>query len=153
AAEVAAGRFRGDLFYRLNVFPIESPPLRDRREDIPMLAEHFVEVSARRLRRQQPRLTESALRQLMARHWPGHIRELENVIERAVILARDGQRRFDPPSAAPAPRTGSPSELPELSREAMQKHQRDAIMAALQRTRGRVSGPGGAAELLGMKAS
>jgi DNA-binding NtrC family response regulator len=153
AAEVVAGRFRSDLFYRLNVFPIESPPLRDRREDIPMLAEHFIHASARRLRRQPPRLTEAALRQLVARDWPGNIRELENVIERAVILARDGQLRFDPPSAAPAPRTGSASELPELSRAAMQKHQRDAIMAALQRTRGRVSGPGGAAELLGMKAS
>ena len=99
AAEVMAGRFRGDLFYRLNVFPIENPPLRDRREDIPMLAEHFIQACAHRLRRPPPRLTEAALSQLMTRDWPGNIRELENVIERAIILARDGALRFDPPRA------------------------------------------------------
>ena len=154
AAEVAAGRFRGDLFYRLNVFPIENAPLRDRREDIPMLAEHFIQDSARRLRRQPPRLTEAALRQLMTRDWPGNIRELENVIERAIILARDGQLRFDPAAAAATPRPPSTSgALPLLSRAALEKHQRDAIVAALERSGGRVSGPGGAAELLGMKTS
>src|SRR5713101_6854657 len=154
AAEVAAGRFRGDLFYRLNVFPIENPPLRDRREDIPLLAEHFIETSARRLRRQAPRLSEAALRQLMTRDWPGNIRELENVIERAIILARDGQLRFDPrPAAAAPPPPSRPGALPLLSRAAMEKHQRDAIVGALERSGGRVSGPGGAAELLGMKTS
>ena len=154
AAEVAAGRFRGDLFYRLNVFPIENPPLRDRREDIPMLAEHFIQDSARRLRRPPPRLTEAALRQLMTRDWPGNIRELENVIERAIILARDGQLRFDSAPAAAAPPPPSTSgPLPLLSRAAMEKHQRDAILTALDRSAGRVSGPGGAAEILGMKAS
>ena len=153
-AEVEAGRFRGDLFYRLDVFPIESPPLRDRRADIPLLAEHFIQASARRLRRPPPRLTEAALRHLMTRDWPGNIRELENVIERAMILARDGQLRFDSPAAAAAPRPPSTSgTLPLLSRAAMAKHQRDAIEAALERSGGRVSGPGGAAELLGMKSS
>src|SRR5262245_54338771 len=106
-AEVEAGRFRGDLYYRLNVFPIESPPLRERREDIPLLAEHFVQAAARRLRRPAPRLSEAAQRQLTSRDWPGNIRELENVIERAVILAVDGQLRFDAPAAvsvkAPSP--------------------------------------------------
>ena len=154
AAEVAEGRFRADLFYRLNVFPIDNPPLRDRREDIPMLAEHFIQASARRLRRPPPRLTETALRQLMTRDWPGNIRELENVIERAIILARDGQLRFDPRPAAAAPPPPSRSDaLPLLSRAAMEKHQRDAIVGALERSGGRVSGPSGAAELLGMKAS
>jgi len=153
-AEVVAGRFRADLFYRLNVFPIESPPLRDRREDIPTLAEHFIQASARRLRRQPPRLTESALRQLMTRDWPGNIRELENVIERAIILARDGQLRFDPrPVAEAAPPPSASGPLPLLSRAAMEKRQRDVIVAALERSGGRVSGPGGAAELLGMKRS
>jgi DNA-binding NtrC family response regulator len=154
AAEVEAGRFRGDLFYRLNVFPIENPSLRDRREDIPLLAEHFVRASARRLHREPPRLTEAALRQLMARDWPGNIRELENVIERAMILARDGQLRFEhgPAGATPAPPSPS-SQVPSLSRAAMEKHQRDAIVSALERSGGRVSGPRGAAELLGMKAS
>ena len=154
AAEVAAGRFRGDLFYRLNVFPIENPPLRDRREDIPRLAEHFIQALAGRLRRQPPRLTEAALRHLMTRDWPGNIRELENVIERAIILARDGQLRFDstPAAGAPPPPATSGS-LPLLSRAAIEKHQRDAILAALERSGGRVSGSGGAAELLGMKTS
>jgi DNA-binding NtrC family response regulator len=170
AAEVEAGRFRGDLFYRLNVFPIENPPLRERQEDIPLLAEHFIRAAARRLHRQPPRLTEAALGQLMVRDWPGNIRELENAIERAVILAGDGPLRFDPPAGggngrvhssvaaerstvgmerAPSP-TGS---LPQLSRSAMEKHQRETIAAALEQTEGRVSGPRGAAELLGMKAS
>jgi len=154
AAEVMAGRFRGDLFYRLNVFPIENPPLRDRREDIPMLAEHFIQAGARRLRRPPPRLTEAALRQLMTRDWPGNIREMENVIERAIILARDGPLRFDSAPAAAAPPPPSTSgPLPLLSRAALEKHQRDAIVAALERSGGRVSGPGGAAELLGMKTS
>jgi DNA-binding NtrC family response regulator len=154
AGEVAAGRFRGDLFYRLNVFPIENPPLRDRREDVPLLAEHFIEVAARRLRRPPPPLTEAALRHLMTRDWPGNIRELENVIERAIILAREGPLRFDAHSPAPPARPWSPStSLPLLSRAALEKHQRDAIMAALARSGGRVSGPGGAADLLGVNPS
>src|SRR5215813_6432273 len=74
AREVEAGRFRGDLFYRLNVFPIENPPLRDRREDIPLLANHFIRQSARRLHRDTPPLTEAALRHLTTRDWPGNIR-------------------------------------------------------------------------------
>jgi transcriptional regulator with GAF, ATPase, and Fis domain len=153
-AEVEASRFRADLFYRLDVFPIENPPLRDRREDIPLLAAHFVRESARRLRRAAPPLTEAALRQLTTRDWPGNIRELENLIERAIILARDGQLRFEPAPAVAAPRPPSASSaLPSLSRAAMEKHQREAILAALERSRGRVSGAGGAAELLGMKAS
>src|SRR5699024_3273277 len=94
-ADVATGGFRSDLFYRLNVFPIESPPLRERSEDIPLLAAHFVQTAARRLQVPPPRLAETAVRQLMTRDWPGNIRELENAIERAVILAEDGELRFD----------------------------------------------------------
>ena len=151
AADVEAGRFRADLFYRLNVFPIHNPPLRERRQDIPVLAEHFIQSCARRLRRQPPRLDETASRQLMSHDWPGNIRELENAIERAIILARDGQVRFDlAPVTRPSSAAGA---LPLLSRAALERHQRDAIVAALDRTGGRVSGPGGAAELLGMKTS
>jgi DNA-binding NtrC family response regulator len=159
AAEVEAGRFRADLFYRLNVFPIENPPLRERREDIPLLAEHFVQTAARRLHRPTPRLSEAALRQLMAREWPGNIRELENAIERAVILAGEGPLRFDSPAFGTAVRaaTTASSEraaaLPQLSRVAMEQHQRETIVAALEKTGGTVSGPRGAAELLGVKAS
>jgi DNA-binding NtrC family response regulator len=153
AEEVEAGRFRADLFYRLNVFPIDSPPLRDRREDIPLLADHFVQAAARRLRRPAPRLGEAALRRLTARDWPGNIRELENVIERAVILARDGELRFDAPAAPSLRPRATTAALPQLSRQAMETHQRETIATALERTGGRVSGAGGAAELLGMKPS
>ncbi|HEX6736977.1 MAG TPA: sigma 54-interacting transcriptional regulator [Vicinamibacteria bacterium] len=153
AAEVEAGRFRADLFYRLNVFPIENPPLRERREDIPLLADHFIEACAHRLRRPPPLLGEAGLRALMTRDWPGNIRELENVIERAIILARGGQLRFDLPPVVPPRRPSPPGALPLLSRAAMEKHQRDVIVAALERSGDRVAGPHGAAELLGMKAS
>jgi len=153
AAELEAGRFRADLFYRLNVFPIWSPPLRERREDIPLLAKHFIQACARRLRRPPPLLSEAALRQLVTRDWPGNIRELENVIERAIILARDGELQFDLSPAAAPRRPPTSGALPLLSRAAMQQHQRDAIVAALERSRGRVAGAGGAAELLGMKSS
>ena len=93
--EVDAGRFRQDLFYRLSVFPIEIPPLRERREDIPPLAAHFVRQSARRMNRPAPRITQAALSQLTAYDWPGNVRELQNAIERAVILSRGGPLRFD----------------------------------------------------------
>jgi transcriptional regulator with GAF, ATPase, and Fis domain len=88
AAEVEAGRFRQDLFYRLSVFPIENPPLRDRGEDIPRLAEHFIRVAAKRMNRRPPKFTASAARQLSARDWPGNVRELQNAVERAVILSQ-----------------------------------------------------------------
>jgi DNA-binding NtrC family response regulator len=153
-AEVEAGRFRSDLFYRLNVFPIENPPLGDRREDIPLLAEHFIRTAARRLHREPPRLTETAIRQLISRDWPGNIRELENLIERAIILARDGQLRFEfGPAVAMSELPSASRPLPSLSRAAMEKHQREVIVAALEQSGGRVSGPRGAAELLGMKTS
>ena len=150
---MADQKFREDLYYRLNVVTIRIPPLRERREDIPLLAEHFVQAAARRLRRPAPRLGEAALRRLTARDWPGNIRELENVIERAVILARDGELRFDAPAAPSLRPRSTPMALPQLSRQALETHQRETIAAALERTRGRVSGAGGAAELLGMNAS
>jgi transcriptional regulator with GAF, ATPase, and Fis domain len=153
-AEVEAGRFRADLYYRLNVFPIRIPPLRERLEDIPLLAEHFVQAAARRLHRPAPRLTEPAVRELRARDWPGNVRELENVIERAVILAVDGQLHFDgAPAGVSLKASAQARDLPLLSRGAIEKHQREVILAALERTGGRVSGARGAAELLGMKAS
>jgi len=86
--EVEAGRFRGDLFYRLNVFPIQVSPLRERREDIPLLAQHFIDLSVKELQCPQPRLTRSGVAKLQNYDWPGNVRELRNVIERAVILAR-----------------------------------------------------------------
>jgi two-component system response regulator HupR/HoxA len=90
-ADVAAGRFRRDLYYRLNVFPIQLPPLRERSEDIPTLAEHFLREACRRARRAVPAVGPEALRLLRAYPWPGNVRELENEIERAVALAEDGR--------------------------------------------------------------
>ena len=92
---VAAGRFREDLYYRLNVFPIQVPPLRERMEDVPLLAKHFVEASVKKLRCPKPRLTRADVAKLQGYDWPGNIRELQNVIERAVIISRGGALDFD----------------------------------------------------------
>jgi DNA-binding NtrC family response regulator len=99
--EVAAGRFREDLFYRLSVFPIEIPPLRSRREDLPSLVAHFVRQSAQRINCPVPRISQATMHQLTAYDWPGNVRELQNAIERAVILSRGGPLHFEP--AVPPP--------------------------------------------------
>ena len=145
-SEIEAHRFRSDLFYRLNVFPIVTPPLRARREDIPLLATHFLKEAACRLNRPTCDLTESMARQLADYDWPGNIRELQNVIERAVILAGEGLPEFEDLLANSA----EPSD-PLLTRTELKRRERDSIVAALERTRGRVAGPDGAAILLGMK--
>ena len=94
-AEVAAGRFRQDLFYRISVFPLELPPLRRRREDIPALAHHFASRFAARLNRPTVRLTNDDAALLMQYDWPGNVRELQNVMERAIILAKGSRLRLD----------------------------------------------------------
>jgi len=153
--EVDAGRFRQDLFYRLSVFPIEVPPLRECCDDIPALVEHFLGQSERRMNRPATRMTRAALSQLTAHDWPGNVRELQNTIERAVILSRGGPLRFDltGSNATGAPpahtRTAPPPVL--LTRSELKRQERDGIAAALKQTGGKIFGPGGAAELLGMK--
>jgi len=153
--EVDGKRFRLDLFYRLTVFPIQVPPLRERRDDIPPLAAHFVRQSARRMKRPEPRITQTALNQLAAYDWPGNVRELQNIIERAIILWRQGPLTFDlVPSQTPARRTLSTNSsaspvLPTLAE--LKRQEREVIAAALKQTGGKVFGPSGAAELLGMK--
>ncbi len=153
--EVDEGRFRQDLFYRLSVFPIEAPPLRERREDIAPLAAHFIRQSARRMNRPEPKITQAALSQLASYDWPGNVRELQNVIERTIILWREGPLVFDvADSRAGEARTANVDApvIPALLTRAQLRHQeRDAIAAALKQTNGKISGPGGAAELLGMK--
>ena len=99
-ADVLAGRFRSDLYYRLNVFPVEVPPLRDRPEDIPPLVAHFAEKYGQRFGKKIERIDPRSLQSLTAHPWPGNVRELENAIERAVILARNGILVVEP--AAPA---------------------------------------------------
>ena len=100
-AEAEAGRFRQDLYYRLSVFPIELPPLRKRAEDIPLLAEHFLALAARKLGRPKPRLTLANVQQLQRYHWPGNVRELQHVIERAVITADGARLAIELPADAP----------------------------------------------------
>jgi len=94
-AEAEAGQFRQDLFYRLSVFPLEMPPLRNRVEDIPLLAEHILDRLARQLGRKRPRLTRANVQELQRYNWPGNVRELQHVLERACIIATDGRLRFD----------------------------------------------------------
>jgi len=154
--EVDAGRFREDLFYRLSVFPIEVPPLRQRPEDIPPLVEHFLRQSSKRMNRPAARISQAALSQLTTHDWPGNVRELQNTVERAVILSRGGPLRFDLPEpdtsrdpVAHGAQTASPPVL--LTRKEMKRQERDAIAAALKQTGGKIFGPNGAAELLGMK--
>jgi transcriptional regulator with GAF, ATPase, and Fis domain len=151
-AEVEAGRFRQDLFYRLRVFPIENPPLRERREDIPRLAEHFIHTAAKRMNRRPPKFTNAAARQLAAHDWPGNVRELQNAVERAVILAQGGPLQFDPPvTSRPAPIVQIPDGSPVLTRAELKQRERESIAAALAQTKGKVFGPAGAAALLGMR--
>ena len=159
ADEVARGRFRADLYYRLSVFPIEVPPLRARREDVPMLAQHFVKRSARRLAVPEPRLTQAQARELQLYDWPGNVRELQHVVERAVILSRGGSLRFPDlagtnalPSAplAPHERSNAPPAEPPSTFAELKSLEKRVVAAALERAGGKISGAGGAAELLGV---
>ena len=153
--EVEAGRFRQDLFYRLVVFPLDIPPLRERREDIAPLAAHFVRVAAKKMNRPAPRFTKAHAEQLTAHDWPGNIRELQNSVERAVILAQSGPLHFELPTTDAPPLATTKMSRDEsssiLTREDWKRKERESISAALKQSGGKVFGPGGAAELLNMK--
>jgi transcriptional regulator with GAF, ATPase, and Fis domain len=156
--EVAAGRFREDLYYRLNVFPIQVPPLRDRIEDIPLLARHFVDLSARELGCPKPRLTRAGIVKLQEYPWPGNIRELRNVIQRAVILSRGGVLEFDLPTGEPSPIPSGASARAQgdvdaefLTESELQRRERENLLIILGKTNWRIKGADGAAELLGVK--
>ncbi len=173
---VVAGRFREDLYYRIHVFPIHVTRLRERKDDIPLLARHFVEVSVRELKCARPKLTRVALMQLQAYDWPGNVRELRNVIERAVILARGGPLAFDLPGSdggsADAVRgqvvggvvegeawggegeedgRRGPGGSGFLTESEMRRRERENLRAVLERTGWKVKGSDGAAALLGLK--
>jgi formate hydrogenlyase transcriptional activator len=159
---VAAGRFREDLFYRLHVFPIQVAPLRERKEDIPLLANHFINLSVRDLKCARPRLTRAAVTELLSYDWPGNVRELRNVIERAVILARGGPLSFDlPVTGAPmnTPRPAPKAQVPEgpdatprlLTEAELRNLERANLLATLEAAKWKIRGPDGAAELLGVK--
>jgi transcriptional regulator with GAF, ATPase, and Fis domain len=154
--EVAAGRFREDLYYRLNVFPVKVVPLRERKEDIPLLATHFVELSAKELGWPKPRLTRTGIEKLQNYDWPGNIRELRNVIERAVILARGGALEFDPPGNGSNPASFERMDVNQLEPEILtepeiRRRERQNLFAALQKTGWKIKGVDGAAQLLGVK--
>ena len=160
-AEVEAGNFRQDLYYRLSVFPIEVPPLRERMQDIAPLAMHFLKISCVELGRPPLRLTQVQLDSLMRHDWPGNIRELKNVIERAVILSSGPQLRLDlaMPEIEPGSslvKTRAVTGLANGAFEtegAMLSWEKSNMLAVLEVAGWRVSGSGGAAELLGVKAS
>ncbi len=155
--EVEAGRFREDLFYRLNVFPIEAPPLRKRLEDVPLLVAHFIKLISKKLNLSESRVSNSQIQKLKTYHWPGNIRELQNVIERAMITSRGQPLRFDFPENRgniPASQRSpdSPIETPSiLSEPELVAFNKANIIRALEACDGKVYGKDGAAALLELK--
>lgn len=147
-AAIEKGSFRSDLYYRLNVFPIQVPPLRERRNDIPALVEHFVRHFARRLNRQIADVAPSTMQLLRKYHWPGNIRELENILERAIIVASGERLQVDPTwlSSPVAP-------LQSVASSSLADLERNAVLEALKKCDGKIYGSSGAAQVLGLKPS
>jgi formate hydrogenlyase transcriptional activator len=166
-ADVRSGRFRSDLFYRLNVFPLRLPALRERAEDISVLANHFMQRMARKLGKPIEHIAPATLAQLNRYSWPGNIRDLQNTIERAAVLATGSELVVDwdlgPPAvganADAGSETSTPAAQPPSSRSAdvearsLEALEREHIIAMLRKTRGVVGGPRGAAQLLDMNPS
>jgi formate hydrogenlyase transcriptional activator len=151
AAAIASGSFRADLFYRLNVFPIHVPPLRYRKEDIPMLVEYFVKRYAEKARKQITKIDKNTLKLCQSYPWPGNIRELQNIVERSVILCSGDTLWVDP-----AWLSSQKPPQPELSgplTETLRDQEKEMIEAALAETKGKVAGPNGAAAKLGIPRS
>jgi formate hydrogenlyase transcriptional activator len=147
AAAMNQGRFRADLYFRLNVFPLHVPPLRQRREDIPDLVHHFLHHFGRRMNKPVNHVSPATMKLLTDYHWPGNVRELENLIERAMIVSSGDTLLVDPHWLGPAQTgdadRGSPLSLAEIERR--------AIREALERCGGRIYGANGAAAVLGLK--
>jgi transcriptional regulator with GAF, ATPase, and Fis domain len=157
ADEVRARRFRQDLFYRLNVFPLELPPLRARKDDIPQLATHTIARMSKRHRMPVPPLTAEDIECLRRYDWPGNIRELQNVLERAVILSKGVRLRLDVALPQIADATGEPMWSSDshdddvvLTDRECRDRERANVIRALDRSDGRIYGRGGAADLLGI---
>jgi formate hydrogenlyase transcriptional activator len=144
---VKRNEFRSDLYYRLNVFPVPLPPLRARREDIPALVEHFVEIYARRMGKQIDRISPETMSELTSYPWPGNIRELQNFIERSVILSSGSVLN------SPLTSLRNAAEVESIGPITMEDAERDHIRKTLEQTRWVVSGPNGAAARLGIKRS
>jgi formate hydrogenlyase transcriptional activator len=147
AEMVKRNEFRSDLYYRLNVFPIPLPPLRERREDIPALVEHFVELYARRMNKQIDNISRETMSALVSHDWPGNIRELQNFIERSVILT-SGNALHSPLTSLESVAT-----VESMGATTLEEAERSHIIKILEQTRWVVSGPNGAAARLGIKRS
>jgi formate hydrogenlyase transcriptional activator len=148
--EVQEGRFRSDLFYRLNVFPIQLPPLRERKEDIEQLSYHFLRKLAMKTATKPKQLSKNALKMLMTHNWPGNIRELEHVIARSVLLTKTAIIKEIPlPDAVERiPATDRTSNIKTIA-----ENERSHILSVLKNCAGRISGPAGAAKILGVPAT
>jgi PAS domain S-box-containing protein len=151
-AAIASGTFRNDLYYRLNVFPIEMPPLRERREDIPVLVEYFIDRYARKAGKRILGINKKSLELLQSYPWPGNIRELQNVIERSVIVCGTENFSVDESWLSRRPLAREPKIQPPLS-QTLAAEEKEIIEAALHESGGRVSGPSGAAIKLGIPGS
>jgi transcriptional regulator with GAF, ATPase, and Fis domain len=151
-AAIAAGTFRSDLFYRLNVFPIEVPPLRERKEDIPVLVDYFIDRYASEAGKSIRGVNKKSLELLQSYPWPGNIRELQNVIERSVIVCDTENFSVDESWLSRQPPASEPKTQLELARKPAAK-EKEIIEAALSESGGRVYGPSGAAAKLGMPRS
>jgi formate hydrogenlyase transcriptional activator len=143
---VDEGKFRSDLYYRLHVFPIEAPPLRDRKSDIPLLIRYFTQKYAQRMNRHIESIPTAAIKDLTEYDWPGNIRELQNLVERSVILTKGPVLQV----AMPESRTAT-EVMPVRSSESSSPGEREKILRALKKANGIVGGPDGAAVRLGMK--
>ena len=149
---IQAGTFRSDLFYRLNVFPIDMPPLRERREDIPMLVEYFVDHCAKKVGKNIQGITKESLDLLCSYPWPGNIRELQNVIERSVIMCETENFSVDG-SWLPQRPLASEAKIQSSFSQKLASQEKEMIESALRESEGRVFGPSGAAAVLAMPRS
>jgi transcriptional regulator with GAF, ATPase, and Fis domain len=152
--DMEAGRFREDLFYRIAVYPITVPRLGDRREDIPLLVEHFVQHFAQRRGLRIDEIPAEVMRRLRAYDWPGNVRELQNVIERAVLTTTDAVLRLaEPLQSAADEKAATPENGSDAPDETLDEVERRYIVRVLEATGGQISGAGGAAEILGLHAN
>jgi transcriptional regulator with GAF, ATPase, and Fis domain len=157
--EVEAKRFREDLYYRLNVFPIESPPLRSRKEDIPLLTSNFLQLASKKLNLPTPRLTKANIIELKKYDWPGNVRELQNVIERSVITSRAGKLSLHLAQDNISSNMNTPNVIPHeseekqniLTQDEMKSRDRENLLSALNQHNWKITGSDGAAERLQMK--
>ncbi|EHJ47159.1 transcriptional regulator, NifA subfamily, Fis Family [Solidesulfovibrio carbinoliphilus subsp. oakridgensis] len=155
-AEIQAGRFREDLYYRLQVFPVVVPSLKDRKMDVPLLTDHFIKLSCKKMNRPLVRLSEAQRRRMAAYDWPGNIRELQNFVERMVITGQPDQVLLELDHGPAAPQEAAPARpevvVPEriLTEKEMRELEKANMQAALRQTNWRIYGPRGAAKLLGV---